>query len=69
MMTLDFSDIIKKLKGIQTAFNKSESATQKYALLQSLNHMAQNDIMFKDDDWVMQTWRDSMLREQGVNVK
>lgn len=67
-MTLDFSYAIKKLKDIEQSFNNADSATQRYALLEALNHLADNDIRFNDEYW-LKTWRDAMLREQGVEVK
>lgn len=67
-MLINLSDSIKKLKDIEQQFNHSQNATEKYALLQALNHLAEHDIKFKDEYW-LKTWRDAMLREQGIEVR
>lgn len=67
-MVLDFSNIIKNLKDIEQQFNNTKSPTTKYALLEALNHLAEHDIKFTDEYW-LKTWRDSMLREQGIEVR
>ena len=67
MMTLDFKNAIKKLRDIQQAFNHAESATDRYALLEALNHLAENEIKFTDEYWLGE-WRKAMLREKGMDV-
>jgi hypothetical protein len=69
MITLDLSDAINKLSDIQLNFNNAESPTTRYALLQALNYLAEHEIKFTNEHWVMKTMKDAMLREQGIEVK
>jgi hypothetical protein len=67
MMRIDLKGIIKQLKEIETKFNASQSPTERYALLQALNHLCDHQIRYADDHWVMEQYRKAMLSEQGID--
>jgi len=67
-MQLDLSSIIKQLQSSQKKFNSSNSSTEKYSILQSINHLAEHSLKFKDDHWIMRDHRIGMLREQGIDI-
>ena len=47
-MKIDLSGPIKQLQRIQKEFNTSDDPTERYALIQALNHIAENVIPFHD---------------------
>ena len=67
-MKLDFSEAIKQIKDIEKRFNKSQSPTERYALICAFNHLVSEQLPFKDDHWLYNETRKAMLREQGINV-
>lgn len=69
MMRMDLSKILKQLKSIEIKFNLSSSPTERYALLNALNHICDNDLRYAEDHWVMEQYRKAMLSEHGVEVK
>jgi hypothetical protein len=69
MSALDFSKILKQLKAIENKFNLSTSPTERYALLQAINHIADEQLRFEDDHWLVEQYRQAMLREQGIEVE
>lgn len=69
MSSLDFSGVITQIKEIEHKFNLSSSPTERYALLQAINHIADKQLRFTDDHWLVEQYRQAMLREQGVKFK
>ena len=69
MMRMDLGSIIRQLKSIEIKFNQSNSPTERYALLNALNHICDNDLRYAEDHWVMEQYRAAMLSEQGVEIK
>ncbi len=69
MMLMDLSKMLGQIKDIETKFNKSKSPTERYALLNALNHICDNDLRYAEDHWVMEQYRAAMLSEQGVEMK
>jgi hypothetical protein len=65
-MKLDFSDIIKQLKKIETDFNASDDPEERYALICALNHLAEQQIPIHGH-WE-DTYRKAMLRNRGLKV-
>ena len=65
-MKLDLSEIIKKIKTIEKRFNATIDPTERYALIQALNHIAEKEIPihghFED------SYRNAMLRVRGAIV-
>ena len=43
-MQLDLDKIIEKLRAIEVRFNEAQSTTKRYALIQALNHIAENEL-------------------------
>lgn len=68
MSTLDFTEIVGQLKEIEYRFNKSTNPTERYALLQTINHIADEQLRFEDGHWLVEQYRLAMLREQGIKV-
>ncbi len=67
MSTIDLSGICKQLKDIEAKFNASQSPTERYALLQCINHIAEHQLKFQPDNWFIEQYRQGSLREQGVD--
>lgn len=65
-MILDFSDIIKRLQLLQKQFNETQDATQRYAILQAIDHIGKVEIP-ATDHW-LETYRKAMLRDKGINI-
>lgn len=65
-MILDFSDIIERLQKLQKQFNETQDATQRYAILQAIDHIGKIEIP-TTDHW-METYRKAMLRDKDINV-
>jgi chloramphenicol O-acetyltransferase len=68
MSKLDFSELICQIKAIEHKFNLSTSPTERYALLQAINHIADFQLRFADDHWLIEQYRHAMLREQGIRT-
>lgn len=66
-MKIDLTSIIKQLKDIEKRFNASQSPTERYALLQCLNHIAEHQLKYDPEHWVMEQHRTGMMREQGID--
>lgn len=65
-MTLDFSDAIKKLKEIESKFNKTDDPAEKYALIKSLNHIGEQEILIHR--YWEDLYRKAMLMDQGKSI-
>ena len=65
-MTLTLDEIIKKLKIIEKKFNATKNPTEKYALIQALNHIAEKELPVHG--YWEDTWREVMLKEHGANT-
>lgn len=70
MMRIDLSEIIKKLETLQKRFNASENPTERFAIIEAINHIGMNEIPFKEGngEWVYKQHYDAMLREQGAHI-
>jgi hypothetical protein len=66
---MELKGILKQLKDIEVKFNASDSPTERYALLNALNHICDEELRYADDHWVMEQYRKAMLSEQGVDIK
>ncbi len=67
MSTIDLSGICKQLKDIEEKFNASQSPTERYALLQCINHIAEHQLKFHPDNWFIEQYRQGSLREHGID--
>jgi hypothetical protein len=66
-MTIDLTEILDKLKKIQVEFNASKDPTERYALIQALNHIAEKELPFHG--WMEDQYREAMLRTHGADTK
>ena len=64
-MTLDFSDIIDRIKNIEHRFNKSKNPTERYALIQAINHIAKHELPIID--WLERQYYEAMLEAHGAS--
>jgi hypothetical protein len=64
MMELDLTEIVNKLKTIELNFNSTENPTERYALIQALNHIGENEIPIHGN-WE-DIYRKAMLEAHGV---
>jgi hypothetical protein len=62
-MILDLSEIIEKIKGIEKAFNKTDDPVKRYALIQTLNHVAVEELPIRG--WMEKQYYDAMIRILG----
>lgn len=60
-MQLDLSKSIEKLKKLQDKFNSTHNSMERYAILQAINSVAENDIAIHGH-WE-ETYRDSMIKK------
>ena len=65
-MILDFTEIINKIKAIEHRFNASEDPTERYALIQALNHIGEQEIPIHG--YWEKTYREAMLKDHGAMV-
>ena len=64
-MKLDFSELITKLKSLETTFNKTEDPVTRFAILETINHIGEKEIPIRDF-WYNQ-YRRATLKTFGAN--
>ena len=65
-MKLTLKEIIHKLKVIEKAFNESDNPTARYALIQALNHIGEEEIPIHG--YWENLYRTAMLKDNGATV-
>ncbi len=66
-MTLDFTEIVNKIKAIEHRFNASQDPIERMACLNAINHIAEYELKFNEKDWVYQQYYKASLKNFGVN--
>ena len=72
MATISFESVIKKLKALEKAFNGTQDPTQRFAIMEAVNYIAEHELPFKktgNDAWFWKQHYEGMLRDNGVNPK
>lgn len=69
MATISFDNVINKLKDLEKAFNATQDPTKRFAIMEAVNYIAENELPFKktgNDGWFWQQHYEGMLRDHGV---
>ena len=67
-MTLDFEDIINRIKTIEENFNGSKDPVERMACLNAINHIAEHELKFNEKDWIYQQHYKAALEAFGAKV-
>jgi len=65
-MKLDLKEIITRIKAIEIAFNKSKDSTERYALIQALNHLGEVELPIHG--YWENVYRKGMLKDKGAII-
>jgi hypothetical protein len=65
-MKMDYDYELKKIKQIVDKFNATDSPTAKYALIQALNYICEEDMPIHN--YWEDLYKEAMLKEHGVIV-
>jgi len=63
-MKLDLKEIVKAIQRIEKAFNASKDATERYALIQALNHIGEKELPIHG--YWENSYRQVMLKDKGA---
>lgn len=67
MMKLNYKDTIDELGNLVEQFNKTDDPTERYALIQAINHLAENHVSLHGywEDY----YKKEMIKEKCSKIK